>query len=165
LTELEPSSLKDSFRIKFYQWPDAGTSAPGRHYDDMTSAFGQRPAVLVVEDEPLVRMIAAEVIEEAGFTAFEASNASQAVALLRENNDIRILFTDVNMPGAMDGVDLAHLVAERWPLVKVIVTTGRGGIEVQDLPSGGVFLGKPYHLRDLVSSLHKLVAAEARFVN
>jgi DNA-binding NtrC family response regulator len=162
---LEPASLKDSFRIKFYQWPDAGTCPSDRHYVDMTLAFPQRPAVLVVEDEPLVRMIAAEMIEEAGFCAFEASNAAQAVAHLKENSDIRILFTDVNMPGAMDGVGLAHLVAERWPGVKVIVTTGRGGIDAKDLPSGGVFLGKPYHLRDLISSLYMLVAEKARCVN
>jgi two-component system, response regulator PdtaR len=162
---LVPARLKDSFRIKFYQWPGVGTCLAEQDYVDMTFAFAQRPAVLVVEDEPLVRMIAAEVIEEAGFTAFEASNAAQAVALLKENNDIRILFTDVNMPGAIDGVGLAHIVAERWPVVKIIVTTGRGGIHAQDLPSGGVFLGKPYNLRDLVSSLHKLVAEKARSLN
>jgi two-component system, response regulator PdtaR len=122
----------------------------------MTSQLSQRPAVLVVDDEPLVRMIAAEIIEEAGFSTFEAADAAQAVGLLRKHEDIRILFTDVNMPGAMDGVALAHYVRDRWPSVKIVVTTGKGAISARDLPPGSIFLGKPYHLPRLLETLHGL---------
>ena len=81
--------------------------------------------VLIVEDEPLIRLVAVDTLEDAGFAAFEASDAGQAIALLKQHKEIRILFTDVNMPGEMDGVSLAHYVRARWPEVKIVVTTGQ----------------------------------------
>jgi CheY-like chemotaxis protein len=73
------------------------------------------PVVLVVEDDPLLRMLAVEVVEEAGFIAIEARDADEAVILLESRTDIALLFTDINMPGSMDGLKLAHAVRDRWP--------------------------------------------------
>jgi CheY-like chemotaxis protein len=126
----------------------------------MTYHASTPPAVLVVEDEPVVRMIARDMVEDAGFVAFEASNASEAMEILKRQNDIRILFTDVNMPGPMDGLDLARDVRQRWPEVKILMTTGRGGIAARDLPAGASLIGKPYHLAHLVETLRGLAASK-----
>jgi two-component system, response regulator PdtaR len=117
--------------------------------------------VLVVEDEPLIRLVAVDTLEDAGFGAFEASDAGQAIALLKRHNEIRILFTDVNMPGEMDGISLAHYVRDHWPEVKIVVTSGRGAVVQPDLPDGSALLPKPYRLAQLIGTLRALGAAEA----
>ena len=83
------------------------------------------PAVLIVEDEPLIRMGTASLIEDAGFKVHEAGNADEAIRILELHDEIRLIFTDVNMPGSMDGLKLAHYVRGRWPPVKIIVTSGK----------------------------------------
>ena len=89
------------------------------------SAIGNAASrVLVVEDEALVRLSTREEIEAAGFKVYEAHNADEAIRLLEANPDIELIFTDVDMPGSMDGVKLAHYVRKRWPPVKIIVTSG-----------------------------------------
>jgi CheY-like chemotaxis protein len=100
--------------------------------------------VLVVEDHALIRMGTREVIEEAGFKVYEAYNADEAIELLAAHSDIALIFTDVDMPGSMDGVKLAHYVRKRWPPVKIIVTSGFKDVSPDDLPNGGLFLSKPY---------------------
>ena len=102
------------------------------------------PAVLVVEDEPLVRLCAVETVEAAGFTVIEAANADEAIRILESRRDIRVVFTDIHMPGSMDGLKLAHAVRDRWPPIKIIVTSGREKIAEQELPAGGRFFAKPY---------------------
>jgi two-component system, response regulator PdtaR len=126
----------------------------------MTTHVPHPQAVLVVEDEPLIRLVAADTIEDAGFAAFQASDARQAIALLQQHKEICILFTDVNMPGDMDGVGLAHYVRGHWPGVKIVVTTGRGAIAQPDLPDGSALLPKPYRLAHLIGTLHELAADE-----
>jgi two-component system, response regulator PdtaR len=116
-------------------------------------------AVLVVEDEPLIRMVAVDMIADAGFSAFEAADAAQAIACLKEHKEISILFTDVNMPGMMDGVALAHYVRDRWPGVKIVVTTGRRSLGDGELPPECAMLPKPYRLSHLIGMLHELSAA------
>jgi two-component system, response regulator PdtaR len=116
-------------------------------------------AVLVVEDEPLIRLVATDTLEDAGFAAFEASDARQAIALLERHEEIRILFTDVNMPGDMDGVSLAHYVRDHWPEVKIVVTTGRCAVAQPDLPEGSALLPKPYRMAHLIGTLRELTAA------
>jgi CheY-like chemotaxis protein len=101
-------------------------------------------AVLIVEDEPLVRFCAVQTVEEAGFEVVEATNADEAIAILESRRDIRVVFTDVHMPGSMDGLKLAHAVRHRWPPIKIIVTSGRDRIDQRDLPDGGRFFAKPY---------------------
>jgi len=103
-----------------------------------------RPVVLVVEDNYLLRMDAADMIEAAGFEVIEAVNADDAIAILEARNDIAVVFTDVQMPGSMDGLRLARAVRGRWPPIKIVTTSGQRIIEETDLPEGGRFLPKPY---------------------
>ncbi|SRR5216683_3819871 len=104
----------------------------------------RRPVVLVVEDNYLLRMDAADMIEAAGFEVIEAANADDAIAILEARNDIAVVFTDVQMPGSMDGLRLARAVRGRWPPIKIVTTSGQRIIEETDLPEGGRFLPKPY---------------------
>jgi two-component system, response regulator PdtaR len=115
------------------------------------------PVVLVVEDEPLLRMMAAEVVEEAGFVALEAGNAVEAVALLESRLDIALLFTDINMPGSMDGLKLAHAVRGRWPPIKILLVSGQVRLQPSQLPSSSRFVGKPYRAAAMVEELRSLV--------
>jgi two-component system, response regulator PdtaR len=114
-------------------------------------------AVLVVDDEPFIRMDLAATIEDAGFKVYEAPNADRAVELLESCADIQILFTDVDMPGSMNGVELAHYARSYWP-VKIIVTSGHGQIPPAQLPPGAVFLGKPVRPAHVVAQLRSMVA-------
>jgi two-component system, response regulator PdtaR len=112
------------------------------------------PVILAVEDEPLVLMMAIDVIEEAGFDALPARNADEAIAILESRDDIAIIFTDINMPGSMDGLKLAHAVRARWPPIKIIVTSARGIIDA--LPERCRFLPKPYIAADLSRAICEL---------
>ena len=118
--------------------------------------MAKAPAVLVVEDEPLIRIGAVRMIEDAGFEVIEAANADDAIRILERRRDIRVIFTDVHMPGSMDGLKLAHAVRDRWPPIKIIVTSGRESITEQDLPEGGRFFAKPYNPTQIASALHEL---------
>jgi CheY-like chemotaxis protein len=112
-----------------------------------------------VEDDPLLRMLAIEVVEEAGFVALEAADADEAVVLLESRPDISLLFTDINMPGSMDGLKLAHAVRNRWPPIKILVVSGAVAPKQSDLPANCCFIGKPYEVAALVAELRSLVAA------
>jgi CheY-like chemotaxis protein len=112
--------------------------------------------VLIVEDEPLLRMLAIEVVEEAGFVVLEAGDADEAIALLESRPDISLLFTDINMPGSMDGLKLAHAVRDRWPPVKILVVSGHARPRQADLPANCRFVGKPYRAAAMVEELRSL---------
>ena len=114
-------------------------------------------AVLVVEDDPLIRIDAVSLVEEAGYMVYEAADADAAIRLLERHEDIRLIFTDVRMPGSMDGLKLAHYVRGRWPPVKIIVTSGQHQPREGDLPSGGVFLSKPYRAEQVTRHLYDLI--------
>jgi CheY-like chemotaxis protein len=103
-----------------------------------------RPVVLVVEDEPLQRMMAVDLVLDAGFDVVEAWSADEAVSILESRSDIRILFTDVDMPGSMDGLKLAAAIRDRWPPIEIIVTSGHIRMPDVDLPDRSVFFAKPY---------------------
>jgi CheY-like chemotaxis protein len=119
----------------------------------------RRPVVLVVEDEPLMLMDAVDLVTEAGFEAIGTKNADEAIRILESRDDIRIVFTDVNMPGSMDGIKLAHAVRHRWPPIEIIVTSGLTLANVEDLlPERGVFFPKPYTPAQVASALHRLAA-------
>jgi len=124
-----------------------------------TPAGKALPVVLVVEDEPLLRMLAVEVVEEAGFIAIEARDADEAVILLESRTDITLLFTDINMPGSMDGLKLAHAVRDRWPPIKILVVSGKQQLQSCDLPPNSCFVGKPYQASALVAELRSLVGS------
>lgn len=101
--------------------------------------------VLVVEDEPLVRMGIVDHLQEQGFTVLEAANADEAITILSQNTTIQILFTDIDMPGEMDGIRLAAAVRERWPPIRIVITSGHRQPLGSDLPSGAQFFAKPYN--------------------
>src|SRR6266581_7926507 len=93
-----------------------------------------RAVVLVVEDEMLLRMRAVDMVEDAGFTSVEAVDADEAVAILESRSDIALLFTDIQMPGSMDGLELAHAVHARWPPIKIILVSGQLKLSKSDIP-------------------------------
>ena len=103
-----------------------------------------RPVVLLVEDELVVRMATADALEEAGFEVIETTNAQAAHEILQRRADIRVLFTDVKMPGPMDGLELALLVRRQWPHISVVITSGHLEPESAALPEKAVFIAKPY---------------------
>lgn len=120
--------------------------------------MSSRIAVLVVEDEPLIRMDLVDDLTERGFEVFEASNASQAIQILKENSAVQILFTDVEMPGSMDGVMLAAAVRDRWPPIQIVVTSGNRLINPSELPSNSRFFTKPCNVEMLASAFREMAA-------
>ena len=109
--------------------------------------------VLVVEDEPFIRMAAADMITNAGFEVVEADSADEAIRILEVRSDIQLVFTDVDMPGTMDGVKLSHYIRHRWPPVKLIVASGKKLVAEDDLPKGAIFFSKPYSEHFLVEAI------------
>lgn len=125
----------------------------------MPSLKIERPcAVLVVEDEAILRLHALDIVEEAGFTAIEAKNADEAIAILESRSDIALLFTDINMPGSMDGLKLAHAVRNRWPPIKIVVVSGHVQVDQNALPSDSRFFGKPFEAEKMIGELRALIA-------
>jgi two-component system, response regulator PdtaR len=114
------------------------------------------PTVLIVEDDPLILMDTAEELAGRGFTVLEAANADAAIRLLAAHPEIEVLFTDVDMPGSMDGLQLAAAVRDRWPPVAIIVTSGMRHIQLGDLPSGSRYLGKPCRAEAVVAAITEL---------
>jgi CheY-like chemotaxis protein len=124
----------------------------------MSELATKRPLVLVVEDEMFLRMNAVDMIESVGFEVLEAGTADEAIRILEARNDVRIVFTDIQMPGSMDGLKLARAVRGRWPPIKIVATSGHVNVTEDDLPEGGRFLPKPYSSSQLASTLQQLIA-------
>jgi CheY-like chemotaxis protein len=117
-----------------------------------------RHVILIVEDETLIRMDAADMIREAGFGVVEASNADEAIGILEVRLDITIVFTDIQMPGSMDGLKLAAAIRGRWPPIRIIATSGNVKVGAGDLPEGGRFLKKPYTRKVILDAIAELAA-------
>jgi CheY-like chemotaxis protein len=115
--------------------------------------------VLVVEDEALIRIGMVDDLEQAGFTVLEAQTSDEAMRLLRGHPEIQVLFTDINMPGSMDGLRLAETVHDRWPPIKIIITSGGVRLRQGDLPDDALFVPKPYDNNDVISALREMVLA------
>ncbi len=113
--------------------------------------------VLVVEDEMLLRMRTVDMVEDAGFTSVEAVDADEAVAILGSRSDIALLFTDIQMPGSMDGLKLAHAVHERWPPIKIILVSGQLGLANIDIPADSRFFGKPLEAREMIVEMQNMI--------
>src|SRR6187551_1787687 len=127
----------------------------------MTSApTPSSPTVLVVEDEMVLRMRAVDIVEDAGFNSLEAVNADQALSILEERSDISLLFTDIQMPGSMDGLKLAHAVRTRWPMIKIILVSGQVRPTTEERPADSRFFGKPLVVSKMVSELQDMVGGE-----
>ncbi|MPT22945.1 MAG: response regulator [Starkeya sp.] len=118
-------------------------------------------AVLVVEDEPLVRFDIADYLAENGFEVHEAASADQALAILEAIPAIRLVFTDIDMPGSMDGLKLSAAVRKRWPPVQIIVTSGNRAAGTAEMPEGSLFVAKPYSPADIARSMQGLLAGRA----
>jgi two-component sensor histidine kinase/CheY-like chemotaxis protein len=114
-------------------------------------------AVLVVEDEMMLRMRAVDIVEDAGFTPIEAVNADDALAILESRSDIELLFTDIQMPGSMDGLKLAYAVHKRWPLIKIILVSGQLKLTDDDKPADSRFFGKPLDVKQMIAELQDMI--------
>ena len=119
------------------------------------------PVILIVEDEFLLRLDSAQTIESAGFEVIQAANADEAIAILKARSDIHVVFTDIQMPGSMDGLKLARFVRDRWPPIKIVATSGHVTVDQDDLPDGSVFLPKPYRGAHVVATLREMTSATA----
>jgi CheY-like chemotaxis protein len=125
----------------------------------MTVEEGSKKSVLVlvVEDEPLIRMMAADALADAGFAVLEAEDADAALLHLNgRSSDVVVLCTDVHMPGAIDGLALAHHVFVNWPWIALLVMSGKARPGLAELPSGARFLAKPYEVEALVSHVAEM---------
>jgi CheY-like chemotaxis protein len=114
--------------------------------------------ILVVEDEPLLLMMAVDVVEEAGFEAIEARDADEAIRLLESMADISVLWTDIDMPGSMDGLRLAAAVRDRWPPIEILIVSGMKKPSAAEIHDRCVFLAKPYDSRKVTETLVRMAA-------
>ncbi len=115
------------------------------------------PKVLVVEDEMLLRMRAVDIVEDAGFTPIEAVNADEALVILKSRSDVDLLFTDIQMPGSMDGLKLAHAVHERWPSIKIILVSGKLTPTDSERPTDSRFFGKPLEVKQMIAEIQEMI--------
>ena len=118
--------------------------------------------ILVVEDEPLIRLGVVGMLEDAGYEALEASNANDAIRKLQARDDIGLVITDIDMPGGMDGVQLAHYVKRQWPPIQLIVVSGKLAPKQSDLPAGTPFFAKPYQEWRLLNTIKDLAGSDQR---
>lgn len=119
------------------------------------------PSVLVVEDEMILRMRAVDIVEDAGFNPVEAVNADEAISILESRSDISLLFTDIQMPGSIDGLKLAHAVHDRWPSIKIILVSGQVKPSDAERPAQSRFFGKPLGVEQMIAELQDMVGAGA----
>jgi two-component sensor histidine kinase/ActR/RegA family two-component response regulator len=122
---------------------------------------GSATNVLVVEDEMVLRMRAVDIVEDAGFTAVQAVNADEALSILESRSDIALLFSDIQMPGSMDGLKLAHAVHDRWPSIKIILVSGQIKLSDADKPVDSRFFGKPLEVKQMIAELQDMVGTGA----
>lgn len=114
--------------------------------------------VLVVEDEVLIRMDLSDQLQDLGFKVLAAANADEALVMLAQNPDIQVMFTDVDMPGGVDGLRLAAAVRDRWPPIKIIVTSGHRKVVEADMPKDSQFFGKPYSIDEVARAVIAMMA-------
>lgn len=119
-----------------------------------------KAVVLVVEDNAIVRMGAVDLVLSAGYEALEATDADTAIRILESRSDIDLVFTDVQMPGTMDGLKLSHYIRDRWPPVKLIVASGDAILEESSLPGGSRFFAKPYDSHTITDAMARLLARD-----
>jgi CheY-like chemotaxis protein len=118
---------------------------------------GAHPLALVVDDEELLRLFAAGLLEEHGFDVLGAENAAAALRVLESRHDVRLLFTDIQMPGTLNGMDLAREVHARWPSVLLVIASGQTKPSRAEIPDDGRFVGKPYDAAELFTEVDDLM--------
>jgi CheY-like chemotaxis protein len=128
------------------------------HHSDVAAV------VLVVEDEMLLRIQAVGMVEDAGFTSLEAVDADEAVAILESRSDIALVFTDIQMPGTMDGLKLARIVHRRWPAIRIILVSGQLKLGIIDMPPGSCFFGKPLEADVMMAQMRDMILRPERVI-
>lgn len=124
----------------------------------MPTQSAQHPVViLVVEDEALLRFSIGDDLRDRGYVVHEAANADQAIRVLEQHPDIEILFTDIDMPGSMDGLKLSAAVRDRWPPIRIIITSGKQRPAIAAMPGGALFLSKPYAVDEVAAGIGSLM--------
>jgi DNA-binding NtrC family response regulator len=119
----------------------------------------KQTCVIVAEDETPIRITVVAALEDEDFVVYEASHAGEAVALLESKAaGIHLLFSDVHMPGAMSGLDLAHHTRRHWPHIALILASGYSPLAATAMPEGCRFLPKPYHLDEVVRHVRELTS-------
>ncbi len=113
--------------------------------------------ILVVEDEPFILFVMGEHLEDEGFEVSLARNAREALSMLEGDPDIALMFTDIDMPGGMNGLTLSSTVRDRFPSVKIIITSGQRQVEITDIPDGAMFFSKPYDHDEVIASMRELL--------
>jgi DNA-binding NtrC family response regulator len=119
--------------------------------------FAAKRKVLVVEDEATLRMIGSDALEDAGYEVIDAASADEALRILNTASGVEVLFTDIRMPGSMDGLALATLVHSRWPTIKILITSGDTWPRKEIIPDDSRFLSKPYKVQRLQEEIDKLL--------
>ncbi len=122
------------------------------------------PAVLVVEDDPIIRMDAVATIEDAGLRAYGAKSADDGIRVMEKHEDIGIMFTDIDMPGSMDGIQLSFYVRDRWPSVRILVASGAVQPRDSELPDESMFFPKPYAMYEVIAAIIGTGNAPASYV-
>ncbi|NKQ85244.1 response regulator [Rhizobium ruizarguesonis] len=117
-----------------------------------------KAVVLVVEDSMIIRMSAVDLVLSAGYEALEACDADEAIRILEARNDIDLVFTDVQMPGTMDGIKVSHYIRDRWPPVRLIIASGAAILEESDLPTGSRAFSKPYDNHAITDAMAHLLS-------
>ena|ERR1700722_9434822 len=115
------------------------------------------PIVLIVEDDMILRMRSVDIVEDAGYTPVEAVDADEALGILQSRSDIALLFTDIQMPGSMDGLQLAHAVYERWPQLKIILVSGQLKLSSAEIPRDSRFFGKPLVSGQIITEMQGMI--------
>ena len=115
------------------------------------------PIMLIVEDDMILRMRSVDIVEDAGYTPVEAVDADEALGILQSRSDIALLFTDIQMPGSMDGLQLAHAVYERWPQLKIILVSGQLKLSSAEIPRDSRFFGKPLVSAQIITEMQGMI--------
>jgi DNA-binding NtrC family response regulator len=117
-----------------------------------------KAAILIVEEQALVRMESADIVKDAGFEALEARDADEAVRILAARSDIRVVFLETKISGSIDGLTLAKVIRDRWPPVHLILTSGLDVTNEDELPENSIFIQKPYSSEQVTAALCELFA-------
>lgn len=118
-----------------------------------------RQSILVVEDESLVRMMAVDMFEDAGFHVIEASTGERAIELIQQCNELAALFTDVDLANTIDGFSVARIAHQTQPDMPIIVVSGHRVAKSSDLPPGARFIGKPYNPHNVTAILKEMLTS------
>lgn len=125
-------------------------------------ANAEHPTILVVEDSESLRLLASDLLEEHGYTVVEVENAEQAMKVMEKRKDVQLLFTDIQMPPGCDGLELARQVHDRWPKVRLVITSGRVQPKRSEIADDGLFIRKPYQAKDLLGKIDELLKRKER---